>query len=122
MSREKASDKEIFLGHLKNLPIISVAVKRSGVPRSTIYRWKNDDPVFAKQLAKALSKGVDVINDMAESVIISKIREKSLEASKYWLNNHHENYRASLLKLKMIEKSSSDKSLSHIIDDVDTFG
>ena len=69
MSREKASDKEIFLGHLKNLPIISVAVKRSGVPRSTIYRWKNDDPVFAKQLAKALSKGVDVINDMAERFI-----------------------------------------------------
>ena len=71
---------------------MTVACQKAGIPRSTVYRWTNSDPEFMNAIDEASSEGRDIINDMAESVIIKKIREENLAAARYWLSHNHERY------------------------------
>ena len=40
----------------------------------------------------AIATSSDLINDMAESQLISAIKEKNLTAIMYWLRHHHPTY------------------------------
>lgn len=95
LSRVKArqsKEKTALLEHLEKRPIVEVACTRAGVSRATYYRWLKEDDDFADKAEYAKRKGRDIVNEMAESVIIRKIQEGDMGAAKYWLNNNHSNY------------------------------
>jgi hypothetical protein len=88
--------KQAMLNVLKEMPIIEVAVKRIGISRDTFYRWKLEDKEFEKQSQEAMTQGIDFINDMSESQIISLIKEKKMPSIRYWLKHNHPKYRERL--------------------------
>jgi hypothetical protein len=66
------------------------------LPRATYYRWRKEDEDFATACDDAIATSSDLINDMAESQLISAIKEKNLTAIMYWLRHHHPAYVARL--------------------------
>jgi RNA processing factor Prp31 len=63
-----------------------------GIARATYYRWCKDDPEFADACSEAIDQSVGTINDMAESQLISAIRDKNMTAISFWLRHHHRSY------------------------------
>lgn len=88
-----AKYKRVFLEHLRKIPIIQVACEKSGVSRATVYRWREKEARFRKELEAALAEGEALINDMSESQLISLIREKSYSAISFWLRHRHQKFR-----------------------------
>jgi len=61
--------KENLIEILKTMPIISVAVIKAGIDKSTYYRWLQDIE-FAKKAKEARKEGINLIHDKAFSVFI----------------------------------------------------
>lgn len=78
--------------HLRKVPIIQIACEKVGLPRATFYRWKKQDSEFAKAIDEALITGEQLVNDMAESQLLSSIKDKNLTAIIFWLKHHHARY------------------------------
>lgn len=85
-------NKELLIQQLKKTPIIQVSCEKVGIGRATFYRWKQDDLGFATQADEALLEGSLLVNDVAESQLISAIKDKNLTAIIFWLRHHHPNY------------------------------
>lgn len=81
-----------FLEQLKNIPNISLACEKVGLSRNTVYRWCNEDEEFKKRVDNAMNDGVESINDLAESKLISSINNGNLRAIEYWLTNNKKTY------------------------------
>lgn len=92
----KKDSKELIIQQLKKTPIVHLACEKMGVARSTFYRWKNNDAEFSKKADEAMSEGLLLINDMAESQLISAIRDGNMTSIIFWLRNHHKLYRQRL--------------------------
>ncbi|MDD5463622.1 MAG: phBC6A51 family helix-turn-helix protein [Candidatus Moranbacteria bacterium] len=90
---KKNRDKELILEQLKKIPIMMVACEKVGIARSTVYRWRDDDKKFAKELEEALVEGESLINDMSESQLLSMIREKNWSAISFWLRHRNPKFR-----------------------------
>lgn len=90
---KQAKTKQIIIAELAKTPIVELVCKRSGISRATFYRWRKDDEAFAQATDEATVDGTKIINDMAESQLISAIREKNLTAIIFWLKNHHSVYK-----------------------------
>ena len=90
--KRQQTDKAALLEQLRRTPIIQIACEKTGVARATYYRWRVDDPPFASAADEAIHIGESLINDMAESQLISLIRDKNLSAVTYWLGHHHPTY------------------------------
>lgn len=87
-----SKQKELILEQLKKTPIIQVATEKVGIARSTFYRWKVQDPAFAAVVDEAIDQGVSLMNEYAESMLISAIKDQNLTAVFYWLNHRHPAY------------------------------
>lgn len=85
-------NKELLIQQLKKTPIIQISCEKVGIGRATFYRWKQDDLDFATQADEALLEGSLLVNDVAESQLISAIKDKNLTAIIFWLRHHHPNY------------------------------
>lgn len=85
-------DREILLEHLRKTPIIQMACEKAGISRATYYRWKSVNKKFAKEAEEAIDEGVALMNDFAESQLISAIRDKNMTAIIYWLKHRHKAY------------------------------
>lgn len=92
MSRNQASDKKKLLQRLHKTPIVEVACNQAGVPRSTYYRWRKRDEAFAEECDAAIEESTGRINDLAESQLISAIKEQNMTAIIFWLKHHHNRY------------------------------
>jgi len=88
----KSLDKKAIIEQLKKTPIIQVTCEKLGVSRATFYRWKKKDEKFAEEVDLALQEGSQLINDMAESQLITAIKNGNLTGIIFWLKNHHKNY------------------------------
>lgn len=84
--------KTDVIEHLQKVPIIEIACEKTGIGRATFYRWRKDDPEFAEAVDKALNDGSQLVSDMAESKLISAIKEENLSAIMFWLKHHHQRY------------------------------
>ena len=93
VNKRIADNKEQLIKQFKKMPIIQIACERNGVSRSTFYRWCQEDVDFSKEAREALIDGKAMINDMAESQLISSIKDKSFQAIAYWLKHNHPDYR-----------------------------
>lgn len=86
------NEKQLLIEQLKKTPVVQVACEKVGIGRATFYRWKNDDEKFATAVNEAIFDGNGLVNDMAESQLMSAIRDKNLTAIIFWLRNHHPSY------------------------------
>jgi len=90
MKRDK--DKKILIEQLKETPIVEYACKKLGIARATYYRWRKDDKEFEKESDMAILEGSLLINDLAESQLISAIKDRNLGAIVFWLKNNSKKY------------------------------
>ena len=75
---KKHRKEEEFLEQARKIPNISLACEKTGLSRNTIYRWRKEDPEFAKRLDEALATGVESVNDLAESKLIAHLNNGNL--------------------------------------------
>ena len=90
--KRQQKEKDLLIENLKRIPIVEVACQKSGVARATFYRWKQQSATFAKQADEAIEEGIRLINDMAESQLLTSIKEGNTSAVFYWLNHRHTAY------------------------------
>jgi len=88
----KKASKSTVIKQLKKTPIVQVSCKKVGISRATFYRWKKEDKKFANEAESAIEEGLGLINDMAESQLITAIKEGNLTGIIFWLKNHHRQY------------------------------
>lgn len=93
MSRNQQKDKQKLLQLFTKNPIVEVACKNSGVPRSTYYRWRKEDEDFALVCDEVIEQSAGLITDMAESQLISAIKDQNMTAIIFWLKHHHKAYK-----------------------------
>lgn len=84
--------RELLITQLRKTPIVQIACEKVGVARATYYRWKKQDAGFSKEADEAVMAGELLVNDMAESQLLSAIRDKNLTAIIFWLKHHHARY------------------------------
>ncbi|MEN6511776.1 MAG: hypothetical protein ABFD00_08090 [Chloroherpetonaceae bacterium] len=83
--------RDLLMENLKKTPIVQIACERSGISRCTYYRWRKDAK-FSKDADTALREGILFINDIAESQLLSLVKDKNLGAINQWLRHHHPAY------------------------------
>lgn len=91
--RRQRKQQEMLLEQLQKTPIITIACNRAGIDKSTYYRWRENFPDFAGAVDAVIPEGIEQINDMAETVIVSAIKKENLRAAEFWLRNNKERYR-----------------------------
>ena len=85
-------EKEMLLERLAKTPIVSLACEKIGIARATYYRWRKAEQRFARDADAAIAQGNLLINDMAESQLLSSIKDKNMTAIIFWLKHHHPSY------------------------------
>jgi len=103
------NEKKLFVEQLRKNPIVQIACENIGVSRASFYRWKKKDPKFAKKVEEAIFEGRQIINDLAESRLVSSIQNGNLRGITYWLTNNHTQYSN---KLEVSGKLTTNKELS----------
>lgn len=113
---EKRQDKlkEKLIEQFKKTPIVEIACGKVAIGRATYYRWKKEDEEFAQVAEEALLEGKLLINDMAESQLISEIKNKNMTAIIFWLKHNHPSFSTRveiIAKKKDFELSGEEKGL-----------
>lgn len=93
----------MFLEQLSKSAIVQIACEKTGIGKSTIYRWREQDKEFSEAVEKAVGEGKSLVTDLAESQLISAIKDKNIPAIIYWLRHHHPTYADKLLVTHTIE-------------------
>ncbi|MDD5041710.1 MAG: hypothetical protein PHX87_05065 [Candidatus Peribacteraceae bacterium] len=88
----KAQEQSLLLEQFRKLPVVSVACEKTGIGRASYYRWRQEDPKFATAADEALTDGTNLVSDMAESQLLSQIRDGNLGAVMYWLKHRNPHY------------------------------
>lgn len=91
VSRQNEQMK-IFIENISKTPIIQFACEKSGISRATYYRWCKRNSKFLKDVDTALSEGVDLMNDLAESKLLTAIKQGDRPSVFYWLSHRHKAY------------------------------
>lgn len=108
-------DKKLLLEHLEKTPIVQIACEKSGVGRSTYYRWLEQDKKFARSAKQALSKGVLIMNDLAESQLLKSVRDGNMTAIIFWLKSRHLSYWNRLEIVENNDKEELTKAQKEVI-------
>jgi len=90
--KRQSVQKKDLLERLKETPVVEVACRKTGIARATYYRWKLSDDRFAKEAGLALETGSALVNDMAESQLLTAIKDQNMTAIIFWLKHHHSTY------------------------------
>ncbi|MFC1625879.1 hypothetical protein ACFL1Q_02475 [Patescibacteria group bacterium] len=85
-------NKELIIEKLKTLPVVQVVCQKTGISRATYYRWRKKDKDFALKTDDSLLNGRLFINDMAESQLLSQIKDQNMTAIIFWLKHNHPIY------------------------------
>jgi hypothetical protein len=104
----KTREQTLLLEQLRKIPIIQIACEKTGIGRATYYRWRKEDPEFASCADEALAEGTFLVSDMAESQLLTAIRDGNLGAVMYWLKHRNPHYNSKLEVTARI-KSLDDK-------------
>lgn len=108
-------DKNLLLEHLEKTPIVQIACEKSGVGRSTYYRWLQSDLIFAKKAKKALQRWVFLMNDVAESQLLKGMKDGNMTAIIFWLKSRHSAYGMKLEIVDTPDKESLTKAQKETI-------
>lgn len=89
---EKEKLKKAVVKQLRKTPLVQYACERTGVGRSTYYKWRAEDFVFARAAERAIEAGRFFVNDLAESKLLGQIKNDALPAITFWLRHNHPKY------------------------------
>lgn len=92
VAARQTREKTIMIEQLRKTPIVQVCCEKLGIARTTFYDWCKKDQEFAKAVDAALSDGTGLMNDLAESQLLSAVRDGNLGAITYWLKHRHPAY------------------------------
>jgi hypothetical protein len=112
ISKRIKKDKEILIEQLAKTPIVTLACEKTGISRATFYRWKKDDSKFSNASNSAIAQGNLLINDIAESQLLSSIRDGNLTGIIFWLKNHHPSYETRI-ELRQAYDRNDEKLSKH---------
>ena len=87
-----SNDKKLIIEQLKKTPIVTLACEKVGIGRATYYRWRKTDRRFLSETDAAISQGILLVNDMAESQLLTSIRDGNMTGLIFWLKHHHPKY------------------------------
>ena len=88
----KEKQKKEIVEELRKTPIVQYACQKYNVPRSTFYRWMKSSKKFKKEVKAALTDGCDLINDLAISQLIGKIKNGDNTMIIFWLKCKHPDF------------------------------
>ena len=88
----QAKAKQALIEQLRRLPVREAAYDKAGVTRMTVSRWRKASKKFADEMDAAMSEGIEFINGLGESQLISLMRQGKFEAIRFWLQNKHRDY------------------------------
>ncbi len=86
--------KKDMVAQLRKTPIVQVACQHTGVARSTYYKWRSKDHIFARAADRALEAGKFFINDLAKSKLLQLIQDGNLVAIIFWLKHNDPTFAA----------------------------
>ena len=92
LAEETEKNKKALVSQLRKTPIAQIACEKTGIGRSTYYKWRANDFIFARASDKAIDSGRFFINDMAESKLIKLIQDSHMPAISLWLRHNHPRY------------------------------
>jgi transposase-like protein len=101
-------EKNKFLDALRENHVVLAVCRKTGISKTTYYRWRQEDSTFAAEADSAIAEGIELVNDAAESNIITEIKNRDKDASKFWLKHRHPAYTT---KIK-VETAKPDPELS----------
>jgi len=96
----------MLLEELFSTPIVLACCSKTGVPRSTYYRWLNEDDDFRKKVEECIEKGRSAVSDLSESRLIQKIDAGDMRAITFWLNNNEPRYKKTERKVATNEATT----------------
>lgn len=109
IDERQTKNKELLLEHLRKMPIAQAVCDKVGVSRPTFYRWKREDPVFAKAAAEAAEEGRKFVSEMSEGQLLNLINDRNLGAIMFWLRHNDARYAA---KIQITTNEAEDEELS----------
>jgi hypothetical protein len=92
MERQK-EQKIALIDQLKKTPIVQLSCEKTSISRATYYRWRKEDPHFATACDAAIDEGDELVSDMAESKLITAIKEQNFNAISFWLRKRSPRFR-----------------------------
>ena len=109
MNESRHIKKESLLKSLEqSLGVVTVACKKADIPRSTYYKWLNEDEVFAKQVRDI----ENVALDFAESQLHTQIGDGNTSATIFYLKTKGK-------KRGYIERTEVEQNTNININDFD---
>jgi len=90
---KKLRVKNTFLEYLKKRPNVQIACEKSDLSRNTVYRWRKEDLEFAKLMDEALNEGDQFECDMVENQLLTLIKEKKWQPTRFWLERRHPKFK-----------------------------
>lgn len=103
---KKNKSYKTFLDHLRKIPIVQVACEKSNLSRNSVYRWRKEDPAFAKEMDQALRDGEELVSDMSETQLFSLIKEKNFPAIRFWLKHRSPKFKE---RIEVTTKKAEDE-------------
>lgn len=85
-------EKLKFLEILEKTPLINYACKKSGIGRTSVYRWMKEDELFKAQVNDAIANGRSAWIDIAESALLKNVNEGKMDAIKFFLRHNDKRY------------------------------
>ena len=103
--------KKLFLELLpKNKGVIALVCQKMDIDRTTYYRWRDNDPVFAKAVKDSFAD----LNERVEDMLMIKIFQQGDGSSiRYFLDRKNPNYKP---KVKVETQVVGDKTLEDLLD------
>jgi hypothetical protein len=111
------NQKNKLIELIRENPIVELACRKANVSRSTFYRWKISDKKFADDIEKARTESKEIVSDLAESQLITSIKNGQMQAVIFWLKSHHKDYATKVElsgQVKMALDELSDEQQANI--------
>lgn len=89
---DKNKLKELFIEQLQKTPIVQVCCEKLNTSRASFYRMKTADKKFSVKADQAIAEGRRLVNDIAESRLMTAIQNGNLSSIMYWLRFNHPIY------------------------------
>ena len=71
---------------------MQVACQKTGIGRTSYYRLRKESKEFARLADLALEEGRAVANDLGEATTISLMKDRDMNAVRFWLTHNHPRY------------------------------
>lgn len=114
LAEKTEEQKKALVIQLRRTPIVQVACEKTNVGRSTYYKWRARDKIFARVADKALKAGQFFINDLAESKLLRLVQNDNLTAIIFWLKHNHPKYAVTTRYIHEYEIMSDPASVEEI--------